>query len=363
MKILNIPAAWKKEDLFNSPYWNYSFTPEEITEIETAINTLKSPDNQNLKLERLQKTFADISEELENGGGVVLLKGFPVYKYSEEELVNLYLLLCQQMGIPIRQSNSDFDSPIREKTQFVTKIRAEATSSEEGKQSNDAFQLHTDRYDLLSLLCVRQAKVGGENLLASAVKIYNEMIKSHPEIVEELCKGVPWIFDGEDGWINYPTWSIHKGKFTTQLSSTYPILSQLVEGASPLTEKHKQGLDLLQTIGNEVAIKLRLEPGDWLIVNNHVAYHARSTWKIESGEYDRLLLRICFSPFNSRELPDTLTFRRMWGNIEAGKPRGGFLPNHKLPPDQAINKPLSESESYWLDKYLKVRWLGADQIK
>ncbi len=363
MDLLNIPAAWKGNDLINSKYWNYQLTPAEIAEIEAAIQSLKGSDPEAIQFNQLRKTLEAISEELENGKGVVLLKGIPVEQYSEAELTELHLTLCRQMGILIRQSNIDFNSPSRETTQFVTYIRAEAASSGDGKQSNDAYKLHTDRYDALSLLCVKQARVGGENGLASAVTIYNEMLKSHPKIAEELFQGMPWLFEGENGWISYPIWYIHNGKFTTQLSSTYPRLSQFVEGAPRLSENHKEGLDLLQTIGNKVGVTLTLEPGDWLMVNNHIVYHARSSWKIESGDYDRLLLRVCFSPSNSRELPDTHAFRAMWGSVAAGQPRGGFLPNHKLSPDQAINEPLSETESYWLDRYLKVRWVGVPQTK
>ncbi|WP_046277765.1 TauD/TfdA family dioxygenase [Limnoraphis robusta] len=363
MEILKIPAAWKGDELLNSQYWNYQLSSLEIGEIEAAIHALKSSSNSPLEFPQLKKTLEAVSEELENGKGAVLLKGFPVDQYSEEELAEVYLTLCKQMGIPIRQSNSNFDSPSREKTQFITSIRAEADSSKDGKQSNDAYKLHTDRYDVLSLLCVRQARIGGENRLASAVTIANEMLQSHPEIAEALFQGMPWLFEGEKGWISYPIWSIHKGKFTTQLSSTYPRLSQFVEGAPRLTEKQKQGLDLIQAIGSKMGVTLTLEPGDWLMVNNHIVYHARSSWKIESGEYDRLLLRVCFSPLNSRELPNTDTFKSIWGSVEAGKPRGGFLPNHKLPPDQAINEPLSETESYWLDRYLKVRWVGIEAKK
>ncbi|GBF81190.1 TauD/TfdA family dioxygenase [Aphanothece sacrum] len=351
-------TPWQVQELLDSQYWNYHLTPEEVGEIETAIHNLKVSGPQAVSFNQLKKTLAAVSEELENGTGTVLLKGFPFQKHWEEELADIYLILCRQMGIPIRQSGSDWDSPSREKSQFVTYIRAEADSSKNGQQSNDAYKLHTDRYDLLSLLCLRQARVGGENRLASAVTIYNEMLQSHPELAEGLFQGMPWLYEGEGGWISYPTWQIHKGKFTTQVSSTYPRLSQFVEGAPRLTESHQEGLNLLQVIGDRVGIQLKLEPGDWLMVNNHVVYHARASWEIESGDYDRLLLRVCFSPHNSRELPDTEAFRRIWGAVKAGQPRGGFLPNHKLSPDQAINEPLSLTESYWLDKYLKVRWLG-----
>ena len=359
MDLLTMPAAWQGNELPNSYYWNYKLSLQEIGEIEAAIHTLKTLGRNSIKFEQLQRTCEAVTEELENGAGAVLLKGFPVQNHSDDELADIYLILCQQMGLPIRQSNSDFDSPIREKTQFVTYIRAEMpSSSENGKQSNDAYKFHTDRYDVLSLLCVRQAREGGENRLASAITIHNEMVQSYPEIVDDLFRDIPWFFEGENSWISYPLWCIHNEKFTTQLSSTYAKLSQLIPEAPRLTDKQKQGLDILEATGIKVGITLKLEPGDWLMINNHVVYHARLSWKIESAEFDRLLLRVCFSPFNSRELPDTPAFRKIWGSVEAGKPRGGFLPNHSISPDQAISQPLSETESYWLDRYLKVRWVG-----
>ena len=348
MKTLNIPAAWKGDELFNSPYWNYQFSGEEIAEIEATIHTLKESSNQSLEFNKLKNTLAGISEELENGSGVVLLKGFPVKNYSEEEVIEVYMALCGEMGTLVRQSNSDVSS------QFINYIKAE--------QSNDSYKLHTDRGDTISLLCVRQAREGGENLLASAVTIYNEMVQSDPEIAEELFNDLPRIYEGENGWINYPLWHIHKGKFTTQHSSVYPLLSQFISGCPKLTEKQKKGMDLLQEIGLKVGVTLTLDPGDWLICNNHVVYHARSSWKVEKGEYNRLLLGVWYSPFNSRELPDIPAFRTIWGSVEAGKPRGGFLPNHTVPLDQAITQPLSEKEAYWLAEFLKSRFKGVESM-
>ncbi|BBD57038.1 TauD/TfdA family dioxygenase [Planktothrix agardhii 1806] len=366
--LINCAAAWKGDELLNSTYWNYQLTAGEVAEIETAIcclnNTEKIFDNLEGEFNQLSKTLANVSEELENGKGAVLLKGVPVNRCSDEEIAKVYLAMCRLLGMPIRESNSDFDSPIRSQTQFITYIRAEAAdSSQEGKQSNDAFKFHTDRCDANSLLCIRQARTGGENHLASAITIYNEMCQSHPDIAEELFQEIPFFFEGENNWTTYPLWCIHKGKFTTQYSSAYVSLSQLIPDAPRLTEKQKQGLYLLQEIGLRVGIKLRVEPGDWLITNNHFVYHSRTSWPIEGGQYDRLLLRTWYTPFNSRELPDTPSFKTFWGAVEAGKPKGGFLPNHSTPPDQPITEPLSETDAYWLAQYMKGRWRGVDQIK
>ena len=365
---INCAAAWKGDELLNSTYWNYQLTAVEVAEIEAAICSLNNTenvfDNSEGQFNQLSKTLANVSEELENGKGAVLLKGVPVNRYSDEEIAKVYLAMCRLMGMPIRESNSDFDSPLRNRTQFITYIRAEAAdSTQEGKQSNDAFKFHCDRCDANSLLCIRQARTGGENHLASAITIYNEMRQSYPDIAEELFQEIPFFFEGENNWTTYPLWCIHNGKFTTQYSSAYVSLSQLIPDAPRLTEKQKQGLDLLQEIGLKVGIKIRVEPGDWLITNNHIVYHSRTSWPIEPGQYDRLLLRTWYTPFNSRELPDTRSFKTFWGAVEAGKPKGGFLPNHSTPPDQPITEPLSETDAYWLAQYMKGRWRGVDQIK
>ena len=149
--LANCAAAWKGDELLNSTYWNYQLTSVEVWEIEAAIRNLNHPqniDNSDIQFNQFSKTLAKVSEELENGKGAVLLKGVPVDRYSEEEIAKVYLAMCKLMGTPIRESNSDFDSPRRNQTQFITYIRAEAAdSTQEGKQSNDAFKLHTDRCD------------------------------------------------------------------------------------------------------------------------------------------------------------------------------------------------------------------------
>ena len=361
MELLNIPSAWKGNEILNSQYWNYQLSREEIAEIEAAIHAIQLDRSQPLKFDRLKKVFEGISEELENGKGAVLLKGIPVDRYSTEEIADVYMALCEQMGTLVRQSHSDFnsDSASRKRSQFVGYVRAETSgTSKEGKQSNDPYQFHTDRADAISLLCIRQAREGGESRLASATAIYNEIIQTHPDIARELFKDMPWIYEGEKGWMSYPLWHIHQGKFTTQYSTAYVHLSQFVSGAPKLTQKQKEGIDLLQETGLKVGIEFKLNPGDWLIANNHTVYHARSSWEMELGESDRFLLRIWYSPFNSRGLPDTPTFRTMWASVEPGKPRGGFLPSYHVPPDREITEPLSEKDAYWLNQFQKGRWVG-----
>ena len=58
------------------------------------------------------------------------------------------------------------------------------------------------------------------------------------------------------------------------------------------------------------------------IDNNHVVYHARTAYEDDdAANSDRLLMRLWLSMPNSRALPEG--HEVLWGNIEAGAPRGG----------------------------------------
>jgi len=91
-----------------------------------------------------------------------------------------------------------------------------------------------------------------------------------------------------------------------------------------------------------------MKPGMLYFLNNHQVYHGRGNWSVTEdenkgdwGKQGRLLFRTWISPYNSRELPDEEQYRFLWGNVEAGAPRGGYdqavatgeVPKPKIPED------------------------------
>ena len=57
-----------------------------------------------------------------------------------------------------------------------------------------AQPFHTDRCDILSMYAYNIALSGGESLLASNAKIYNEIAKTRPDALHVLADD-KWIFD------------------------------------------------------------------------------------------------------------------------------------------------------------------------
>jgi hypothetical protein len=68
---------------------------------------------------------------------------------------------------------------------------------------------------------------------------------------------------------------------------------------------------------------MEMRAGDLQLLNNHVVYHARSTYEDDPAPgRDRFLMRLWLSMPNSRALPPG--YEALWGSIEPGALRGGI---------------------------------------
>ena len=56
--------------------------------------------------------------------------------------------------------------------------------------SNGRLRFHTDRCDVVGLLCVRQARAGGESLLCSSPAVHNAMLERRPDLAASLYEDV-----------------------------------------------------------------------------------------------------------------------------------------------------------------------------
>jgi len=112
-------------------------------------------------------------------------------------------------------------------------------------------------------------------------------------------------------------------RFTSQYSRTFVENAQGLPGVPPLTAAQNEALDLWAEVCEELCYSMELQAGDLQLLNNHVVYHARTTYEDDARPgHDRFLMRLWLSMANSRALPEG--FEALWGSIEAGAPRGGI---------------------------------------
>jgi hypothetical protein len=203
-------------------------------------------------------------------------------------------------------------------------------SSRSRTRGTGPLRWHTDRCDVIALLCARNAKAGGISKLASIVTIYNEIGRRRPDLLELLCQDYwrsrPTDEDGRtvERTFAMPVFSVLDGKLTCQYSRTYVEQAQEFPEVPRLTPAQNDALDLLAQVAEETCLYCPFEAGDIQLLNNHVIFHGRTAYEDDvDARQERLLLRLWLAVPNSRRLPQG--HETLWGTTEPGAIRGGVV--------------------------------------
>lgn len=336
------PEAWLGSDMGRTTEWIRTVSPRAVAELDAAVDGLKQRGlawphfgRDDFPLPTLSRELSIVLDELEGGLGFVLVRGIPVDRYTDGELRNLYWGLGAHLGhARYQNAQGELIGAVRDEYRLygeVQEVSRDATlgrSSRSKARSSGPLRFHTDRCDVVSLLCVRKARAGGLSRIVSAVSVADAILARRPDLHALLCRDY-WRsrqgeeVGGERQVYALPIFALHDGKFTTQYSRTFVEAAQKLPGVPRLTQAQEEALDLHAELCEELAFTMELEPGDLQLLNNHVIYHGRTAYEDESGpDRDRLLLRLWLAPPNSRALPPG--FEALWGTTAAGAPRGGI---------------------------------------
>ncbi len=336
-------AGWYGEELERSGAWIRTLKDEHRAEIDAALQWVKRMGAPPLGFARddfpLPATaafLAGIGEELENGTGAVRLRGLPVERYSDDDIRTIFWGLGRHLGTAVYQNaRGEIMGEVRDETKRPDKTytetrEGEIASARARSRSTGPLRWHTDRCDVIALLCVRNARAGGISKLTSIVTIYNEMLRRRPDLLalltEDYWRARP---DDEDGLVRtrafaLPVFGVRDGKLTCQYSRTYVEQAQAFPEVPRISDAQNEALDLLAQVAEEVCLQSPFVPGDIQLLNNHVIFHGRTAYEDDSASgQERLLLRLWLSMPNSRKLPEG--FETFWGSIEPGVTRGGVV--------------------------------------
>lgn len=297
-------SAWRGSDIVHDDSWIHRLTPTELRELDTAVDQVTKADLAPLAFTReafplplFGPTLAGILDELENGRGFVLIRGIPVERYDEQTLYRLYWGIAVHLGDMISQNaRGDLIGRVEDQGVDISAVNAR------GYTTNAELHPHNDSADLVGLLCVNQAKQGGESTIASAIAIYNEILATHPEFLDVLYHGFHYDVRGEGVTgastevtrNRVPVYSYFDGRLSCRYNKR-AIETAAEKTGQPLTDIEKAAVDMIARLTLDPAMRLsfRLQPGDLQILNNHMILHARSNF-VDWPERDRrrLLLRL-----------------------------------------------------------------------
>jgi hypothetical protein len=338
------PFVWTGEELGRADDWRFALTSAMLGEIDRAVAALRrrglgweAMRREDFPLDETARLLDRISDCLERGRGLAKITGFPVASYDDADIRRLWYGIGLHLGTPVSQSNAGLRMKvIRDEGPTVGLTHGQMQnadgsaflSSYARAVSSGPLRFHTDRTDVVGLLCVGQAKEGGVSKVASTCAIHNEMLRRRPELLELLYRPYPRSKLGEEKGGEHmvymlPVFGLRDGRFTSHYSRTYIEACQKLDGVPKLTADQEAALDLMAEVAESICYRMVLEPGDIQLINNHVVYHARSDFKDDpaSGRV-RQLYRLWLAVPNSRPLPEDHAV--LWGNVAAGALRGGI---------------------------------------
>ena len=335
------PVAWYGKDLAAANAWVRHWSDDQIATLETALAAVDRAGIPTLSIRRedfplpgFEPLIADLQHELEDGIGAVRISGLPVARYSLDDMRRIFWGFGMHVGTLLHQNaRGELIGEVRDESgdaerTYVEPVAGRVKSSRARARSNGPLRFHTDRCDVITLLCAQNSMAGGVSKLVSIATIHNEMLRRRPDLLDVLFQDFyrsrPEDEDGlhAERWFKMPVFGMVDGKITSQYSRTYVEQAQEFADVPRLTPAQVEAMDLLAEIAEENCLHAPFVEGDMQFLNNHVIYHGRTAYEDDAASGKaRRLMRLWLSVPNSRRLP--AGFENLWGSTEPGAVRGG----------------------------------------
>ncbi len=323
--------------------WIHPLNDEELRELErAALHSLEKSDDiskirrQDFVLPKFGGRLRGIHDALIHGVGFALLRALPVSTWSKPVTAAVFFGIGQHLG---------FARPQNAKGHVLGHVIDMGLRADDPNvriyQTHARQTFHTDSSDIVGLVCLQQARSGGDSALVSSNTIYNEMRLGHPELAAALFDPIATdrrgeIAPGQKPFFEIPVFTWHAGMMSTIYQRQYIDSAQRFDDAVRLTALHIEALDCFDALANDTRLNflMRLEAGDMQFVHNHTLLHDRTAFEDwAEPERKRHLLRLWLSSPEARPLPEVWAQR--YGTIEPGV-RGGVTI-----PEAAWNAPLT----------------------
>jgi hypothetical protein len=323
-------SAWLGEEIANDYSWIHEFSDAEIDELEAAAIQVLNDEIINLssinfELPKLDSLLQVIRADVIGGRGFALLRGLPVHDWPLELTARVYWAIGSRIGVPISQNR------VGNLLGHITDMGGEADHpNQRGHQSSDALPFHTDiGSEIVTLLCLRNARSGGESALSSAVAVWNTLVMELPEYAAAL-KGTFFvdrrneIMTGQDPWYEMCVFFPTERNVVTSFNPGFIRSGQRFSDVPRLTEFQNNAFDKVNELANNKRYKLEMDfrPGDIQLVNNLFVLHSRKEYE-DWPEIDskRHLLRLWLAVPDGWPMPKQLMGRHGI-DPDTGRPSG-----------------------------------------
>jgi len=324
------PAVWYRADWEQCDDWIIELTEKEIRELKNAVSLSQAVPIVEMSacsftLPSLASRIRKLRNELIHGRGFGVLRGLPVYEWDRESLARAYYGIGCHLGVPVSQNAQGH------LLGHVCDLGLDPMDPVNRVYQTNYRQLfHTDSTDIVGLLCLQPARMGGQSSICSSSTIYHEIAERRPDLLKVLCqrfhidrKGE--IPQGEDETYEMAVFYPDEERVTCIYARDFIDAAQRHSHVAPLTTEQVDALNLIDELAASGDLRLDIDflPGDIQFLHNHQILHARTSYEDwPEPERRRHLLRLWLSTADGRSLP--ADFEARYGKIEQGQPRGGI---------------------------------------
>ncbi len=306
-------AVWTAAEMRASTRWIHELTSEEKSELTRALASVRKKDLRipfnaaDFPLESMARRLALVRREVEDGSGVMLLRGLPVDDYGLEGTRLVYWGIGTHLGTALAQNP---------RGALLAEVRDAGGNQytdpkARGYHTANRLPFHNDQSDLVGLLCYRRAKSGGLSFIASAAAVHNRILADRPDLLSVLYQ--PYYCDvrgeeppGRRPYYIEPRFSVHKGRLFTQHGRTYIDSAQRFPEVPRLTAEQDEAMKLVDSLcgSDQFRLDMDFQRGDIQFLNNRVVLHSRTDFEdYADPDLKRLLLRLWLRTPGYADLP------------------------------------------------------------
>jgi hypothetical protein len=312
---LETHVDWMHDDVQDESQWTYTLTGSDQRELANALAVAKShSDNlldigiEHFPLDKLASSLKKIERDLIDGPrGFVRIRALESDKYSDEDLTMLYWGIGIHLGDPWPQNHYGHvmgDVTDQKKALDDPTLRG-------NEIGGIGLDYHTDGADLIGLMCLRPAKSGGQSCVANVVAIYNELVRSRPELIAALYEPMPYDARGEQAkggkpYYTFPVFTDHDDRLFVRFIPQYILASQKHEGVPRISDTAREALSVISEMARQPKynVYMDLRPGDIQFINNYHVLHGRSAYEDDvANGYKRHLKRLWLSTRHLKDRP------------------------------------------------------------
>ncbi len=307
------PSAWKGSDFKSKDDFSVDLTDRQLGALDAALQRVREKGlateaitKFDFPLDDIQDFIDEVFDELMNGRGFVMLRGWPADEYSVEDLGAMYF------GFGLHFGKAASQSVMGDLLGYVTD-HSDENPDERAYRNKYALSLHTDLNDLIGMLNLRKAERGGESQYASAIAVHNEIFSARPDLLKPLYEGFHYHRRGEHGPgqepitpHKVPVYSTVDGALSCRYVDTY-MPAAAAELGVDLPAELAEAIEYFEAMSarEDVCLDMLIEPGEMMFSNNFTVLHGRRGFDDGNKPPDqrRLFFRLWLDPEDALRRP------------------------------------------------------------